>query len=82
MAPSTTIMWCGTRNEHASRGGFDGDVVRASVALDIELFNLERLRVPDVGRGKAACEENQQMRSVSVWSYGLHCDCVSVLILP
>ena len=33
----------GARNEHAARGGFDGDVVRAAVALDIELLDLERL---------------------------------------
>ena len=48
----------GTRNEHVARGGFDGDVVRAAVPFDIELFNLERLRVPDAGRGKkAGCRE-------------------------
>ena len=47
----------GARHEHAARGGFDGDVVRAAVAFDIELFNLERLRVPDAGRGKADGEE-------------------------
>src|ERR1019366_10536022 len=28
------------RNEHATRGGFDGDIVGASVALDIVLFHL------------------------------------------
>jgi len=50
----------GPRNEHAARGGFGGDVVRAAFAFDIELFNLERLRVPDTGRGKAGCEENRK----------------------
>ena len=40
----------GTRNEHAPRGGFGGHIVGASVALDVELLNLERLRVPG-GRG-------------------------------
>ena len=48
----------GTGNEHAACGGFDGDVVRAALAFDVELFNLERLRVPDAGRGKDGCEEN------------------------
>src|SRR5258708_35526414 len=48
----------GTGNEHAARGGFDGNVIRAPIALDVELFNLERLRVPDAGPGKDGCEEN------------------------
>src|ERR1700730_1891171 len=47
----------GTRNEHVTRGGFDGDVVRAAIPFDIEFFNLERLRVPDAGYGKAGCRE-------------------------
>ena len=46
----------GARHEHAARGGFDGDVVRAAVALDIELFNLERLRVPDAGAARLAAK--------------------------
>src|ERR1022692_878845 len=50
----------GTGNEHAARGGFDGDVVRAALAFDVEFFNLERLRVPDAGRGKDGCEENRK----------------------
>ena len=49
-----------SRNEHAPRGGFDGDIVRASVTLDIELLSLERLRAPDGGRGKAAREKNRK----------------------
>src|SRR5579872_3554351 len=49
----------GTRNEHAPRG-FDSDIVGASIPLDIKLFNLECLRVPDVGRGNAACQENRE----------------------
>ena len=52
----------GTRNEHAARAGFGGDVVRAAIAFDIELFNLERLRVPDAGRGKSCCQENGKCR--------------------
>ena len=49
-----------TRNEHAPRGGFGGDIVSASVALDIELLNFERLRAANAGRGKADCEENRK----------------------
>ena len=41
-------------------GGLDGDIVRTSVTFDIKLFNLEGLRVPDLGRGKAACEEKRK----------------------
>jgi hypothetical protein len=37
-----------------------GDVVRAAIAFDVELFNLERLRAPDQGGGKAAGEENHR----------------------
>jgi hypothetical protein len=44
----------GTRHEHAARGGFDGDVVRAAFAFDIELLDLERLRVPDARGGKTS----------------------------
>src|SRR6185369_938576 len=40
----------GPRDEYASGGGFDSYIVGSSVSLDIEFFNLERLRVPDVGR--------------------------------
>src|ERR1700694_3382399 len=43
----------GARNEHATGGGFDGDIIGASVPFNIEFFNLERLRVPEIGRGKA-----------------------------
>ena len=46
------------RNKHTACGGFDGDIIRASVSLDIKLLNLERLPVPDAGRGKADYEEN------------------------
>jgi len=42
----------GTRNEDAARGCFDGNVVGAAVAFDIELFNLERLCVPDAWRAE------------------------------
>ena len=50
----------GARHEHAARGGFDGDVVGAAVAFDVELLDLERLRVPDAGRGEAGCAEQSQ----------------------
>ena len=50
----------GTRNKHPPCGGFDGDIIRASVALDVELFNLERLCEPDVGHGKADCKDNRK----------------------
>ncbi len=43
----------GTRHEHAARRGFDGDIVGAAFALDVELFNLEGLRTGHAGRGKA-----------------------------
>src|SRR6185295_19565146 len=36
-----------TGYEHASRGSLDGDVVRAALAFDVELLDLEGLRVPD-----------------------------------
>jgi hypothetical protein len=52
-------MWLAREIEHAACGRFDGDVVRATVAFDIELFNLERLRVPDARRGNACCEEDR-----------------------
>ena len=42
-----------TRHEHAPGRGFDGNVVRAALAFNVEFFNLERLRVPNSGR--AAC---------------------------
>ena len=45
----------GTRHEDAARGGFDSHVVRAAFALDIELLDFERLRLSDVGYGKARC---------------------------
>ena len=44
-----------TRHEHAARRGFDGDVIRPSVAFDIELLDLERLRASDAGREQAHC---------------------------
>jgi len=48
----------GTRHEHAARGGFDGDVVGAAVAFDVEFVNLERLRAPETGCGKGGGEED------------------------
>src|SRR5262249_34268046 len=42
------------RNEHTAGGGFDGDVVRAAVAFDVELFYFELLRMP-AGREDADC---------------------------
>src|SRR5262249_12285775 len=50
----------GPRYEHAASGGFDGNIVGAAIAVDIELFNLERLRLPDAGRSKAGCEQNRK----------------------
>ena len=52
----------GPRHEHAARSRFDGYIVRAAVAFDIELFNLERLCVPDAGRGQAGCGEHDKCR--------------------
>ena len=46
--------------EYLAGGAFDGDIVRATVSLNIELFNLERLRVPGVGRGQHDCEKNRR----------------------
>jgi hypothetical protein len=40
------------RDEDASGGFFDGDVIRAALAFDVKFFNLERLR------GKAGGEED------------------------
>jgi hypothetical protein len=42
-------MWLAREIEHAACGRFDGDVVGATFAFDIELFNLERLRLPMLG---------------------------------
>ena len=50
----------GTRHEHAARGGFDGDIVGAAIAFDVELFDLERLCRRDAGRGKAGCREQDK----------------------
>jgi hypothetical protein len=58
-ACNTPLLVGGTGNEHAAGGGFDGDVVRAALAFDIELFNLERLRMPDAGRGAWLLRERQ-----------------------
>src|SRR5258708_36392016 len=49
-----------TGDEHAPRGGFDGHIVGAALALDVELFNLERLCGPDFGRDQADCKEGRK----------------------
>jgi hypothetical protein len=51
-----------TGNEHAPRGRFDSNIIRAAIAFDVEFLNLKSLRVPDAGRGKYRCEKNSKYR--------------------
>jgi len=60
----------GSRNKHAPRGGFDSDIVGASIALDIKLFNLEGLRRARCWVRQGCLSREPQVRSLSVWSYG------------
>jgi hypothetical protein len=39
---------CGARNKHMPRRRFNGDVVRVSIAFDVELLNLKCLGVPNM----------------------------------
>jgi hypothetical protein len=57
-------MWLAREIEPAACGRFDGDVVRATLPFDIELFNLERLRVPDARRGNACWKRIE----VTIWT--------------
>ena len=52
----------GPRNEYPAGGRFDGDVVRAAIAFDIELLDLKSLRVPCKGRRKADPKDNDKSR--------------------
>ena len=64
VVPSTTIMCVPRETKTRPRRGFDGDVVRAAVALDVELLDLEGLREPDVGRpGTNQGDDGRQRQS-------------------
>ena len=62
VAPSTTIMCVPRDTNTRPVAGFDGDVVGAAVALDVELLDLEGLRGPD-GRPAQAGGPEQGYRS-------------------
>src|ERR1035441_8254100 len=47
------------RHKNSSGGGFHGDVVRASIALNIKFLHLERLRTAHAGSGEDACKEHR-----------------------
>src|SRR5215469_5562269 len=48
------------RDKYVPRRGFNSNVIRASVALDVEFLNLEILSLPKVGHNKADCENNRE----------------------
>jgi len=52
-------MWVLGKTKHAARGGFDGDVVRATVAFDANFSTLNACACPTLGAARMVVKKRQ-----------------------